>query len=174
MKLQAQSAFLGMGRNIKIMISGIGLAVALLLFTYTLPALAQKITQSTTETFTVPFTKYQAVKTTKQYSGTVVIVVSGVGQASARDYSDAFYIYTHGGVPLDHPVNANEFGLQIDGEQSNHLLDAMPDYAPDHIYVLTYDVGSKPRSIGFSIGELGLKDNTGRFTIRVNANILIV
>lgn len=151
----------------KLFVSGIFITFLLVFFGHTLFTQAQTEKQPLIETLNVSFKKYQAVKTTAKYSGNVLIVVSGVGQASGKDYTDAFYRYTNAGTPLDHPVNANEFGLQIDGIQSNKLLKDMPDYGPDHIYVFTYDAGQTLHTIGFSIGETGLADNTGKFTVRV-------
>ncbi|MEP6984275.1 MAG: hypothetical protein ABI970_01660 [Chloroflexota bacterium] len=154
-------------RNRNLWISAILTTFLLMFLSHIAISQAQPNKPPLLETLTVPFTKYQAVKTAEEYSGMVVVVVSGVGQASGKDYTDAFYGYTSGGVPLEHPVNAHEFGLEIDGRQSGNVVEMMPDYAADHIYVFTYDAGQIAHAIGFSIGEMGLSDNSGHFTVRV-------
>ena len=168
MKFKNRENNFAMFRDVRWLISALLVGSLLFVFSYALPSLAQRSTASrVTETVTVSFTDYQAVTTTENYTGELLIVVSGIGKASGSDFTDAFYRFTDNNILLETPVSANEFGLEIDGGIASTLLESVPEYALDHVYIFSYDVGEEARPVGFRIADGALQDNTGEFIIRI-------
>lgn len=122
------------------------------------------------ETILVPFDKIEPTYTKVDYSGVVTLQIFGSGQAGGKDYSDAFYLYKSGdGNPIS-PPHLREFDLTIDGQRAIDTLklsDNPPPYSPEHMYVVRYDVGSKPRPIAFRISDHNVDDNNGQFIIQI-------
>ncbi|MBC7811252.1 MAG: hypothetical protein H7175_08900 [Burkholderiales bacterium] len=166
MKFNSQEKHLSRVRVLQPLAATVLVGVLLLVVGLTLAVQADSVSP-VTETLDVPFTGYTPMMTAGDYSGEVLVIVSGTGQASGVDYTDAFYRFTGGDVLLEIPVEANEFGLEIDGNLAPEALGFTPKYASDHVYVFTYDVGNEPRPIGFRIAEGALADNTGAFVVRI-------
>jgi hypothetical protein len=128
--------------------------------------------QSGGETLVVHFADGPyAVTTEQEYAGPVTITVSGVGQASGTQYSDAFYILTdHDGNPIDpwHPdLPSYNWILWINGENAKHFIpgQVVPDFERDHIYVFEINAPGVP--LTFGVGDVYTPDNTGSYTVRV-------
>jgi hypothetical protein len=132
------------------------------------PTPTQKI--NTAETFRVYFENATAnglgVSTTHTYSGTVSILVSGVGQANTTQYSDAFYIFTDtSGNPLSTPHTATCWILYINGSPADNSV-GLPNYNSANTYSVTMNVSS-PGTINFGICDGQASDNTGYLTVTV-------
>jgi hypothetical protein len=122
------------------------------------------------ETILVPFDKIEPTYTEVVYSGVVTLQIFGSGQAGGKDYSDAFYLYKSGDGNLIFPPHLREFDLTIDGQRAIDTLklsDNPPSYSSEHVYVVRYNVGSKPRPIAFCISDNVVDDNNGQFVIQI-------
>jgi|SRR5450755_1805773 len=130
---------------------------------------------ATQETLTVPFVNgINGTTTINSYTGFVTISVSGYGQASATQCSDAFYIYTDNsnvqgtcGNPIT-PYH-DGFGLCINNQAVDNYVTAIPPYSSSHTYQFTISVGSSPQQLTFGVCDLYTSDNSGSFTIVVKA-----
>ena len=127
-------------------------------------------TTITTETFRVYFNSAnasgQGVPTQHTYSGTVSVVVSGYGQASSTQYSDAFYIYTDtSGNPLPTPHTSTCWIMYINGNTADSFV-GLPSYNSSHSYSVSMNM-SQPGTINFGICDGQSADNTGYLTITV-------
>ncbi|HJT55789.1 MAG TPA: hypothetical protein VJ761_04785, partial [Ktedonobacteraceae bacterium] len=123
----------------------------------------------TAETFRVYFDSANVnglgISTQHTYSGTVSILVSGYGQASSTEYSDAFYIYTDpAGTPTT-PHTATCWILYINGNTADASV-GLPSYNSSHIYSVSMNL-SQPGTINFGICDGQPADNTGYLTITV-------
>jgi serine/threonine protein kinase len=124
----------------------------------------------TAETFRVYFNSANAsglgVSTQHTYSGTVSIIVSGFGQASSTEYSDAFYIYTDtSGNPLPTPHTATCWVMYMNGSTADGSV-GLPNYNTSHTYSVTMNM-SQPGIINFGMCDGQPSDNTGYLTITV-------
>ena len=124
----------------------------------------------TAETFRVYFdaanSSGQGTTTQHSYSGTVSILISGYGQASSTEYSDAFYIYTDtSGNPLSPPHTATCWVLYINGQPADSSV-GLPSYKSSHTYSVLMNV-SQPSTINFGICDGQPSDNTGYLTVTV-------
>lgn len=124
----------------------------------------------TAETFRVYFDSANinglGVSTQHTYSGTVSILVSGYGQASSTQYSDAFYIYTDPqGNPYPTPHTATCWILYINGNTADASV-GLPNYNSSHTYSVSMNL-SQPGTINFGICDGQPADNTGYLTITV-------
>lgn len=115
----------------------------------------------------VPFTSGSPVYTQAVYSGIVTLIIRGTGQAGGEDYSDAFYLYEYPDHSPYVPPILGDFHMELDGGKIHEVLNYAPDYAYDHVYRVNYDVGSKPRRIGFRNTDLATGDNTGTYYVEV-------
>jgi hypothetical protein len=133
-----------------------------------------RVHAASAETLAVPFANGpNGATTTNSYSGSVTINVSGTGQASGTQCSDAFYIYTDFsnvqgtcGTPIT-PVHIAAFGLCINGQPVDTYVPTIPPYSSSHTYQFTISVGSSPQTITFGVCDTFTSDNTGSFTITV-------
>jgi len=108
----------------------------------------------------------QGVATQYSYSGTVSISISGYGQASSTEYSDAFYIYTDAsGNPLPTPHTATCWVLFINGQTADSSV-GLPSYNSSHVYTVSMSL-SQPATINFGICDGQPSDNTGYLTVTV-------
>jgi hypothetical protein len=122
------------------------------------------------EILTVPFSRLEPTYTQHAYDGVVTLVISGTGQAGGTDWSDAFYLYMHSDGTLYDPPQLEHFDLEIDGERAIAALDRVenpPPFSRDHVYHVTYDVGSEARRIAFRISDSLVDDNKGEFRIEI-------
>jgi hypothetical protein len=119
-----------------------------------------------TETFTVPFTDgTSGVSTQYSYSGTVQVIVSGVGQASSTQWSDAFYRYTDtSGNLLNPPDHASCWVMYINSQPTDHFV-STPAYNSSHSYTFTMTAPGGPLSFGVCDGVT--TDNYGSYTVTV-------
>jgi len=117
------------------------------------------------ETVTAPFQNgWTGVTTAQSYQGLATLAVTGVGQASGTNFSDAFYVFAQGdGTPVT-PSHSQEFALALNGEKiDDFLVDGVPPYRPDHRYVFRVRVPAGHLTFGVSDG-FGA-DNSGKYTI---------
>jgi len=131
----------------------------------------EQVAPSSTETVVAPFAiGTYGVQTTRSYSGTVGLVVSGVGQASGTRYSDAFYVYTdQAGNPLPNPSSVG-WDLYINGKRHTSYVSPTPPYTPAHVYTFTINVVGNNR-LWFGAGDTITGDNTGAYTITLTSGI---
>ena len=127
-------------------------------------------TTITTETFRVYFNSAnasgQGVPTQHTYSGKVSIIVSGYGQASSTQYSDAFYIYTDtSGNPLPTPHTSTCWIMYMNGNAADSFV-GLPSYNSSHSYSVSMNM-SQPGTINFGICDGQPTDNTGYLTVTV-------
>ena len=126
------------------------------------------------ETIIVPFILGAAgVQTTLSYSGIIGVSVSGVGQASGTEWSDAFYVYTNSaGNPVEphHPIEFYNFTLWIDGGPADNYVQPIPPYNDKHTY--NFFIQSSGNPINFSVGDVFTIDNSGNYTINVSEAVV--
>jgi len=121
------------------------------------------------ETVIPAFTEGPGGRSTQlDYEGLATIVVSGVGQASGRQFSDAFYIFADAeGRPISphHPTAQYNWVLAINAQHAEELIvgGQVPPYRPDHRYTFRIVAPSGPLSFGVS--DLYTADNTGHYTV---------
>lgn len=119
------------------------------------------------ETLIVPFTNGSAgVQTVNSYSGLVMVAIRGTGQASATEWSDAFYIFTDAqGNPVEpyHPDWEYNFTLWINGGPADAYVYPIPPYNPDHVYVFQIVAPGGP--LTFAVGDAYTSDNTGKYQV---------
>ncbi|MBV9209653.1 MAG: right-handed parallel beta-helix repeat-containing protein [Acidobacteria bacterium] len=109
-----------------------------------------------------------AVTSALTYRGLDTVTVSGVGQASGGDYSDAFYIFADGnGNPVTpwHPTGQYNWLLTINGAHPEDLIrdHQIPAYRPDHRY--TFQIVAPAGALTFGVGDAYTPDNTGSYAI---------
>lgn len=129
--------------------------------------------QAATETVTAPFSSGpNGVTTNNSYTGPVSINVSGFGQASGTQCSDAFYIYTDFsnvqgacGNPIT-PVHNSAFGLCINNQPVDNYVATIPPYNSNHAYRFTISVPNSQK-LTFGVCDTFTSDNTGSFTINL-------
>ena len=91
-----------------------------------------------------------AVASTLDYQGLATLTVSGVGQASGSDFSDAFYVFATGdGEPIESPWHSSvayNWVLAINGQHVEALTPdgAIPAYRPDHRYTVSIRAPAGP------------------------------
>ena len=119
------------------------------------------------EVLVVPFTSgTTGVLTTQSYNGNVEVTISGSGQASGTQWSDAFYIYTNSsGQPITpwHPTEQYNWSLWINSGPVDNFVASIPPYNPTHIYTFTINVS--PGYLNFGVGDAIANDNTGSYTV---------
>lgn len=122
------------------------------------------------ETIKVPFESgTSGVQTTQSYDGEITVSVSGVGQASGTEWSDAFYIFTNSaGQPVEpyHPLEYYNFTLWIEGGPADIHVKPIPEYNEAHTYVFFLRSSGNP--INFGVGDVFTIDNTGHYTITIS------
>ncbi len=121
------------------------------------------------EVVLVPFINgTSGVQTAHSYHGTITISISGVGQASASQYSDAFYIYTDSaGNPITpvHPTQYYNWTLWINGGPADNFVSPIPPYNPSHVYTFTINAPGGP--LNFAVGDTYTSDNTGAYKVTI-------
>jgi hypothetical protein len=123
----------------------------------------------TVERLTVQFVNgVQGVQTVNRFSGQILIKVTGIGQASGSQWSDAFYVFTdYDGKPMEpwHPEEFYNFTLWINGGPVDVVLGEIPPYNPRHVYVFTINALEGP--LTFAVGDTYTIDNTGEYQVLV-------
>lgn len=124
----------------------------------------------TNEIVIVPFISgTTGVQTSQSYSGLIGVSVSGVGQASGTEWSDAFYVYTNSeGEPVEphHPQELFNFTLWIDHQPADNIVQPIPLFNDTHEYTFFMETSGNP--IHFGVGDVFTIDNTGNYTITVS------
>lgn len=106
----------------------------------------------------IPFTEGTGT-TTGAYSGEVLLVLEGFGQAHGTAFSDAFYLYTAAdGFNLDVP---EPVPFTVNGEP----IAAPPPYNALHVYEVR--VTAAPGPLTFTLDAPTPADNTGRVRVYV-------
>ena len=126
------------------------------------------------ETVIVSLTSAEPIVSAYTYSGIVTMLVTGTGQVSGSDYSDAFYAFMNVERELlMPPIMQYDFTLEIDGESAYNHLNLSPDmlpFSPTHRYVIRYDVGPASRHITLRTSDRGVSDNTGELQVTIFDN----
>lgn len=135
------------------------------------PVLGQVLGGAAKEILTVPFVLGPAgVQTVNSYNGPTALAVMGVGQASGSQLSDAFYIFTdYAGNPVEpwHPTEFFNWTLWINGGPADSLVNPIPPYNPEHVYVFAITAPAGP--LTFAVGDAGTDDNSGEYQVGVRA-----
>jgi hypothetical protein len=121
---------------------------------------------SSLERLAVPFTGgYNAAYTQYSYQGKIFVTVSGTGQSSGTQYTDAFYLFTEGDGRSIMPEYPREWILTINGDPASDLIPngEVPTYQSDHVYNFAIIVPDGILSFGVNDGFAS--DNTGSYTI---------
>ena len=121
---------------------------------------------SSLERLAVPFTGgYNAAYTQYSYQGKIFVTVSGTGQSSGSQYTDAFYLFADGDGRSILPEHPREWILTINGEPASNLTPngEIPTYQSDHVYNFAIIVPEGTLSFGVNDGFAA--DNTGSYTI---------
>ena len=120
----------------------------------------------TDQNMSAPFTSGPyAVTTTHSYSGNVNIQVSGVGQASQTQYSDAIYRYTDNyGNPIT-PGHPSCWVLYINDLPISNFVSVIPTYQSSHVY--SFNINAPGGPLTFGVCDPDTSDNTGSYTITV-------
>ncbi len=127
---------------------------------------ADPTTTPITETVVAAFTSGPyAVTTTYSYSGTVSITVSGEGQASQTQYSDALYVYTDNNGNAVTPKHSSCWVLYIDDKPVDDFTSSIPAYQSSHSYSFT--INAPGGTLTFGVCDSMTSDNTGSYTITV-------
>jgi len=123
------------------------------------------------ETVTFPLTAGSNGATTKNsYRGTTTITVSGTGQAAAKFYSDAFYMYADDKRQPIAPKHFKDFlSLCINAQPVDHFVPSIPPYNPNHTY--TFQMNAPGGPLMFGICDDGVSDNTGSFTVTISQGL---
>lgn len=130
------------------------------------------------ETLLAPFTRPDGAVTANTYQGLVQLRVTGVGQAYANVFNDAFYLYTN---QFNSPRNGWDGGyyqltfgtspltiFDLGNNVRNFLVGPLPAYNPAHDYTFTLNTGLvTPGRLHFGVSDGGFSDNTGAYTITV-------
>ena len=121
---------------------------------------------STFEHLAVPFTgSYNAAYTQYSYKGRVFVTVSGTGQSSGTQYTDAFYLYTDGDGRSIRPEQPTDWILTINGDRASDLIPngEIPSYRSDHVY--NFEIIVPDGNLSFGISDGFASDNTGSYII---------
>jgi len=125
------------------------------------------------ESLVVPFTGGpQAVTTRSTYSGVVTLTVTGIGQASGTQFSDAFYLltdYAGNPIPPYHPTCEYNWVLWINGQHAENLIEGqqVPVYRGDHSY--TFSINAPGGHLTFGVGDVYTADNVGSYSVNINS-----
>jgi hypothetical protein len=119
------------------------------------------------EQLVAPFDEGQyAVRTKQSYSGQVLITVSGYGQASGAEYTDAFYTFTDGEGNEVFPY-VYGFYLMINGKRADELIPGgqVPRYSADHVY--SFSIEAPGGVLSFGVDDTYTPDNSGSYQVTV-------
>jgi len=121
-----------------------------------------------TETLTVDFTNPNGTQTQNSYQGSVTVAISGVGQASQTQWSDAFYRYTNTtGTPTTSPGHPSCWVLWINNEDPAYV-GQISGYSSGHGY--SFHMNAPGGSLNFKVCDSVYSDNTGEYTITLTQN----
>jgi hypothetical protein len=136
---------------------------------YSLSSMWHPVATSNSESLVVPFAGgIQAVTTGNEYSGSVTLTVTGIGQASGTAYTDAFYLLTDSaGNPVP-PTIPNGWTLAINGNLAKELIPGqqVPAYQSNHSY--TFQIDAPGGRLTFGVHDTYTLDNTGSYSVIIN------
>jgi len=103
------------------------------------------------------------VTSTARYSGTLEMVIEGVGQVSPTVFHDAFFGYNQLGqrIDLEHPLPAR--AILYVNEQP--LAASQPN--PFHVYTVSVEVGEEAQPLVLQLREDFPADNVGALNVYV-------
>jgi hypothetical protein len=120
------------------------------------------------ETITVDFTNPNGTQTVNSYQGSVTVSISGIGQASQTQWSDAFYRSTNtSGTPTTSPGHPSCWVLWINNEDPAYV-GQLPAYNSGHTY--TFHMTAPGSTINFKVCDDVYSDNSGTYTITLTQN----
>ena len=105
------------------------------------------------------------VATRHTYSGTVWLIIAGIGQAAGQSYSDAFYLYADASGAYLPPENPDEFILTINQDLAQSVITGgrIPEFRDDHIY--TVEINAPGGVLTFGIADGFSVDNSGGYSV---------
>ena len=125
--------------------------------------------QQSGELLIAPFASgYYGGTSSHAYSGTVTLTVSGIGQSSGAEYTDAFYKLTDSyGNPID-PYYPADWVLSINTQLAVNFIPGgqVPAYRPDHTY--TFDINAPGGYLTFGVWDEWVIDNHGSYIIEIS------
>ena len=115
--------------------------------------------------------------TVNSYESYVLLHVTGIGQADATLYNDAFYLFT---APFTTPQNGWDGGyyqlafgtsplaaFDAGTDAASFLVGPLPPYNPAHEYTFVLNTRlSSPGHLHFGVSDGGFNDDTGAYTRR--------
>jgi hypothetical protein len=108
----------------------------------------------------------RSVQTAQSYSGEVFMVVSGSGQASGTEYTDAFYRFTD---PAANDISPSVIGFSftINGRLAKEFIPGkqVPPYSEDHVY--SFSIMAPGGALSFGVADTAVDDNTGSYQVTV-------
>lgn len=120
------------------------------------------------ESMVVPFTGgWYAATSGNEYSGVVTVTVTGIGQASGTQYTDAFYqLADFSGNPIT-PTAQPGWVLAINGVLAKELITdhQTPAYRADHTY--TFQINAPDGRLSFGVADTYTPDNTGSYSVTI-------
>ena len=107
------------------------------------------------------------VYTVNEYSGWVMIIISGSVERDGQFYLDAL----HQVDDVQQGYQGGFKGFEIDGVYALKSIASRPDYREDHIYRFKYYVvGDSPKSLGFQVENEAASDLDGVFIVEVSSD----
>jgi len=113
---------------------------------------------SSSEVVYAPFSQAGGGVTTGAYEGTVSVTISGLGQALAGLYSDAFYLVPTAQSPIATHVGYWDlaFGTSTltgnsSQEASNFIVGAIPAFSPSNIYSFNLNTGASVPTLIYTL-----------------------
>jgi uncharacterized protein (TIGR03437 family) len=145
---------------------------------------------SVTENVTVSFTTPTGGKTVNNYSGYVMLTVSGTGTSNAGALNDAFYLI---GPPQTYDLNyfqlavdsadltpkeptadaVTSIAFDVDANKEVRSQPYLPLYRANNTYTIIIDTtllishGSVPAALRFGVSDATFTDNSGNYSITV-------
>jgi hypothetical protein len=158
-------------------------------FCCSLPTTTSTTTSTTLrgEMLTVPFCGFSDAVTAQSYSGLINITVSGIGETTpGNPLKDAFYELVLGDTNTASAPDSLVFRLARQSQSActclteaqcqpnvavaSLLVGTYPAFRPDHTYTVTLDLGTgAPDRLAFGFADCGCGDNSGTFTVIVQA-----
>ena len=134
---------------------------------------------SSSETFSASFLQADGGVSAGAYHGSVQVTVYGVGNSSAGELNDAFYIFDDGqGNPIGPGHDGSYYqltfgtstlvGLNPGQDAVNFIPSGLPSYNSDHIYTFVLNTGAvAPTQLHFGVSDGIFSDNGGQYTIQL-------
>jgi hypothetical protein len=107
-----------------------------------------------------------SAQTRNSYSGEVFLTVSGSGQSSSSEYTDAFYVFTDPDGNETFPSIIG-FSLAINGRLAREFIpdQRVPLYRDDHVY--SFSIMAPGGVLTFGVHDEYIFDNMGSYQVTV-------